>query len=72
MLLIVPAVAVKVPTAAPAGTLIKAGRGNWGLSLERVTEMPPDGAVADSVTVQVAVWLVTKLPGEQPTDRMVT
>ena len=72
MLLKVPAVAAKVPTVIPTGTVIKAGRGNCGLSLERVTETPPDGAGADSVTVQVAVWLVPKLPGEQPTDRMVT
>lgn len=72
VLLIVPAVAVKVPTVVPAGTATKAGSGNWALSLERVTEMPPVGAGADSVMVQVANWLVTKFPGEQLTDRMVT
>jgi hypothetical protein len=72
VLLKVPAVAVNVPTVVPAETVIKAGSRNCGLSLERMTEMPPDGAGAESVMVQVVVWLVRKLPGEQPTDRMVT
>jgi hypothetical protein len=49
------AVAVKVPVAAPAATATDAGTVRAGLLEESVTAAPPDGAVLDSVTVQVEV-----------------
>jgi hypothetical protein len=52
---IVPAVAVKVPLVAPDATVIEAGTVKLALLSDRATLSPPDGAALLRVTVQVLV-----------------
>lgn len=59
----VPAVAVNVPTMAPAATVTEAGTVKFALLLVSVTTSPPAGAVAESVTVQVDVPLLDRIAG---------
>ena len=49
----VPAVALKVPVAAPAAIVTEEGSVRAALSSERTTRLPPAGAAVLSVTVQV-------------------
>jgi hypothetical protein len=51
---IVPAAALNVPLVAPAAMVTEAGTVSVALSSETVTRLPPAGATALSVTVQVA------------------
>lgn len=53
MLVKVPAVATKVVTVAPPGTVTDAGAVNNGLLLDSETTDPPAGAAIDRVSVQV-------------------
>jgi hypothetical protein len=60
----VPAVTVKLPVADPAATVADAGVVSAALLSETVTLMPPVGAAADKVTLQVEVPPDTTLVGE--------
>jgi hypothetical protein len=51
----VPAVAVKVPLDAPAATVMEVGTVRRELLSDRATLIPPEGAALLSVTVQVLV-----------------
>ena len=62
-----PAVAVKLPVVAPAGTLTDAGTVKVALLLERPTAEPPLGAAPDRVIVQVDVDPETSAVGEHCT-----
>jgi hypothetical protein len=63
---IVPAVAVKVVEAAPAGTVIEAaGTGSEGLLLLRLTAVPPAGATFERATVQVVTAEEFRVVGVQ-------
>jgi len=52
---IVPAVAVKLPDVAPAATVIEDGTVSAAALLESATVIPPDPAACDSVTAQADV-----------------
>ena len=59
----VEAAAENVPDDAPAATVTVAGTCTFALLLDKLTEAPPDGAAALSVTVPVALPGPTKLDG---------
>lgn len=68
MLVMVPAVAVKLPVVAPAATVTEAGTVNRALLLESGTLTPPAGAAPDKVTVQVEVSALPRLDLLQPSE----
>ena len=59
----IPAVAVKVPVAAPAGTVIEPGMASPELLADRLTTAPEAGAAAVKVTVQAALPPEERLEG---------
>ena len=61
----VPTLAVKVAEELAAGTLTEAGTIREKLLSESETVVPPEGAAADNVTVQVLVELGPRLVGLQ-------
>ena len=65
MLVIDPAVAVKVVEVVPDGTVTELDTGNRVLLLDSNTSTPPAGAAALSVMVQVVVIVKVKLLGSQ-------
>jgi hypothetical protein len=65
------AVALKVPVAAPAATVIDPGRVSAGLLLDRLTVEPPAGAAVFKVAEQFATPLAFKVPGAQVRDEMI-
>jgi len=64
----VPAVAVKVADADPAGIVTDAATGSVALPLDRDTAVPPVGAAWASVTVQVDLAPEVKLVGEHSSE----
>ena len=72
MLVIVPAVAVKVAVVAPAVTVTEAGTVNKGLLLDSGTATPPEGAAPEKVTVQVELPAVPRLDWLQPRELSTT
>ncbi len=63
-----PAVAVKVADADPAGIVTDAATGSVALPLDRDTAVPPVGAAWASVTVQVDLAPEVKLVGEHSSE----
>jgi hypothetical protein len=63
-----PVLMLNVPVEVPAATVTDAGRVNAPLLPERVTEAPPAGALALSVTVQVPEAFGPRLAGLQFND----
>jgi hypothetical protein len=64
-----PAVALKVVVAEPAGTVIlEAGTGSSALLVDRETAVPPAGAVLFRVTVHIALAPEVKLVGLQVSE----
>jgi hypothetical protein len=61
----VPAVAVKVAEMDAAGTITEAGTETSALLRESITEAPPEGAAALSVTVQLLEALAVTVVGLQ-------
>ena len=72
MLVIVPAVAVKVAVVAPAATVTEAGTVNNALLLDSGTATPPDGAAPDKVTVQVELPALPRLDWLHPSELSTT
>lgn len=72
MLVMVPAVAAKVPVVAPAATVTEAGTVNKGLLLDSGMATPPEGAAPDKVTVQVEFPAVPRLDWLQPRELSTT
>ena len=68
LLVIVPAVAVKLAAVAPEATVTDAGTVSAAALLDKVTVIPPDPAVCDNVTVQVEVAPELRLVGLQATE----
>ena len=64
----VPAVALKVPVAAPAAIVTEAGTDRVALSSERATRLPPASAALLNVTVQVLEPPETRPVGVQSSD----
>ena len=70
---ILPAVALNVAVAEPAGTVIAdAGTGSRLLLLDRDTVVPSEGAGWFKVSVQVLVTPLAKLPGLQDSEVRIT
>jgi hypothetical protein len=67
-LVIVPAVALKVPVVSPAATTRETGTVTMALLSDRLTRLPPAGAATLSVTVQVLAPPDTTLEGAQSRD----
>ena len=67
-----PAVALNVFEADPAGTVTELGTVKIGFVFVRLTTAPPVGAVLVRVTVQVLVALGFRLPGLQDSDEINT
>ena len=63
-----PVLAVKAPEELAAGTVTETGMVSEELLSESATVIPPEGAVADNVTVQVLEALGPRLVGEQATE----
>ena len=70
MVVIVPAVAVKVVEVLLAGTVTEVVTGSAALLLDRPTAVPPVGAVWVSVTVQVVADPELTLVGLQAREEM--
>jgi hypothetical protein len=68
----VPVDAVKVAVVAEAATVTEAGTVSAVALSERLTTVPPAGAAADSVTIQVVLALAARLPAEHCTFASVT
>lgn len=72
LLLIVPAVAVKVVVVAPAATVTEAGTVSNPLLLDSVIAAPPLGAAEDRVTVHVELFPVASAVGLHPIELIKT
>ena len=64
----VPALAVKVPEELAAGTVTETGMVREELLSESATVIPPEGAAADNVTVQVLEALGPRVVGAQTSE----